>query len=731
MDENQLISNPPEDQINQENLIQEEPSELKASVEAIISSDDDPVTDVEISGEVTTSSLPADEPAAAPKAADVLPEKPKRRPGRPKKTAPPAEIIVAADIISEIAPPSEAKDQPSVPSPSPMVEQDAIVHLTPVESGEIKLEIDSDEIEEAEEEIETRVSVENFDDYSKAQLVDLIEETVKESDITKIKTRVALIKVAFLKRNREDKDHKLSEFISAGGVEGDFLPATDPLEERFNAAFEKYRQNKSIFNEELERIKHANFETKKKILEELKELINSEETLKKTYDEFKSLQDQWKQIGLVPKNEVNNLWQSYHFLVEKFFDKVKINKELKDLDLKKNLEYKIRLCEKAEELLLEPSINKSFKELQQLHEDWKEVGPVAQDKKDEIWERFRSVTEKINERRREYYQELQQDLENNYNTKLVLCDKAEQLIAIPNESVSDWQNNTEQINELFRIWRSVGPAPKKYNDKVWERFKSAIDMFFSSKKEYFGKVKEQQINNYNLKLDLCVQAEALKNSTDWRQTTQDFIALQKDWRNIGPVPRKHSNKIWRRFRAACDEFFSKKAEYFSNIQKHEEENLHLKEDLVKRVQEAQFTGDKNEDLRIIKEMQREWMDIGHVPMKDKDRLQNEFRSAINKQLDKLKINAVEISALNYKSRYESLRNAPDSQHMLSKERNILINKITRLKEDIGLWENNIGFLAQSKNAVLLKNEFEKKINSAKQEVIILATKLRILNGQKT
>jgi hypothetical protein len=269
------------------------------------------------------------------------------------------------------------------------------------------------------------------------------------------------------------------------------------------------------------------------------------------------------------------------------------------------------------------------------------------------------------------------------------------------------------------------------NDKIWERFKASLDAYFGEKKEYFGKVKDQQIHNYNLKLDLCVQAEALKNNTDWRKTTQDLIQLQKEWKEIGPVPRKHANRIWKRFRAACDEFFTRKANYFSSIQKQEEENLQLKEDLIKKVQEYDLTGNKNEDLQLIKEMQREWMEIGHVPLRDKDRLQNDFRAAINKHLDKLKVDAMEISTLSFKAHYESVRDVPDANRILSKERGTLINKLSKLKEDISLWENNIGFLADSKNAQLLKKEFEKKIDNAKKELAILEAKIRILSGQRS
>ncbi|HNS47877.1 MAG TPA: DUF349 domain-containing protein, partial [Bacteroidales bacterium] len=387
--------------------------------------------------------------------------------------------------------------------------------------------------------------------------------------------------------------------------------------------------------------------------------------------------------------------------------------------------------EKTEELLLETSILRSFKQLQKYHEEWKEIGPVAQDKKDEIWERFKTATDKINDRRREHYRKLQDEQEQNYATKLALCEKAEQIVTIRNNSLTDWQSTTQEISELLKIWKSIGPASKKINDKIWERFKSSLDAYFTEKKEYFGKVKDQQIHNFNLKLDLCVQAEALKNNTDWRKTTQDLIQLQKEWREIGPVPRKHSNRIWKRFRTACDEFFARKANYFSSIQKQEEENLQLKLSLIKKVQDYELMGNKSEDLQVIKEMQREWMEIGHVPLKEKDGLQNDFRAAINKHLDKLKVDAMEINTLSFKAHYESVRDVPDANRILGKERGTLVNKLSKLKEDIALWENNIGFLADSVNAQILKKEFEKKIENAKKEKAILEAKIRILNGQRS
>lgn len=595
--------------------------------------------------------------------------------------------------------------------------------------AETKAEAHHDEDDEDEDDhLEEEHSEEKFDELSREQLVEILEETVKETDISKIKTRVALIKVSFLKNTKEEQHDEIEQSLSEDNNKEQAIE-TDPLEERFNLAFSIYKQNKVRFNEELEKTKLTNLEAKKEILEELKELINSEETLKKTYDHFRELQERWKEVGMVPRSEVNNLWQSYHFLVEKFFDMVKINKELRDLDLKKNLESKIELCEKAEELLIETSIIKSFKELQKLHETWKDMGPVPADKKDEIWDRFKAATDKINERRREHYLSLAEQQKGNFEAKSVLCEKADEILARENTNMKDWQENTNEMNELFKVWRTIGPAPKKENDEIWARFKSSLNTFFENRKEYFNEVKGQQLDNYNLKLDLCTQAEAMQDNTDWKKTTDELIRLQKEWRKIGPVPRKFSDKIWKRFRAANDHFFNLKAQYYSNIHEHEAKNLEDKKALIEQVKKQEFGDDKNENLNLIKDFQRKWMDIGHVPIKEKEKLQNEFRKAIDIQLEKLKISAMEISTMNFKSKVESMKDDPNARKVIGRERNFLLNKINKLKEDINLWENNLGFLANSKKADVLKMEFNKKIDKAKQDLKVMEAKLKYLNTQ--
>jgi len=592
-----------------------------------------------------------------------------------------------------------------------------------------KQDQDTDESEEEEEDLEEEESgepAEKFDELPREKLVELLEETVKEQDVQKIKTRVALIKVAFLKQTRREEQEQYEQFLKEGGEKDSYAPPADALLEKFDQAFDIYRKNKIRFNEEQEVLKLRNLDAKKQILEELKELINSEESLKKTYDQFKELQQRWKEAGLVPSGEIHNLWQSYHFLVEKFFDKVKISRELRDLDLKKNLEMKMELCEKAEELLLETSIVKSFKQLQKYHEEWKEIGPVPADKRDEIWERFKTATDKINERRREYYVNISQQQEQNLLAKSALCDQAEELIAGELKSIKEWQNKTKEINELFNVWKTIGPAPKKDNDAIWERFKTCLNTFFSNKKEFFNQLKHEQINNYNLKLDIVKQAEAMKDSTDWKDTTHELIRLQKEWKEIGPVPRKYSDKIWKRFRAACDEFFNNKSAYFSNIGDREKENLQKKEELVKKVIDFKFSNDKNENLETIKEFQREWTEIGHVPIKEKDKIHQAFREAINARLDDLNIDPVEVRTIDYQARIENMKENPNSNKAIRREMGFIAGKISKLREEINLWENNIGFLAHSKRADLLKVEFEKKINKAKEELALSEAKYRYL-----
>ncbi|MBR5781861.1 MAG: DUF349 domain-containing protein [Bacteroidales bacterium] len=594
-----------------------------------------------------------------------------------------------------------------------------------VEEELVNLDIMTDDDDENEE-VETDY---DFSNCNKLELIEILEETVQDADVVKIKDKVVALKSNFLRICKEERDKEMEQFILDGGDAESYEHVEDPLEIRFKAAFGIFRNNKLKYNEALEEQKVVNLQQKSAILEELKQLINSEETLKKTYDEFRNLQDRWKEIGQVPATEITNLWNNYHFLVEKFYDKVKINRELRDLDLKKNLEAKIELCEKTEELLLEKSVTKAFKLLQKYHDEWKEIGPVPQEKKDEIWERFKNTTDKINQVRREHYSKIQEEQQGNYDAKAAICEKIEELLNDSINSIGAWQKKSNDVNELFKIWKTIGPAQKKLNDEIWARFKGSMDAFFSNKKEFFSRLKEQQLENYNRKLQLCVEAEALADSKEWKKATDRIKKLQEEWKKIGPVPKRHSDKIWKRFRSACDAFFTSKSEHFSGIKGVEEENLRLKRELLERIKAYEIKKERSENMEAIKAFQREWMAIGYVPMKYKDATQDEYRKSIDALFDKMKLNENEISTAQYRNMVEGMKDDPESRDKVRKERNILTNKITKLREEISVLENNIGFFSGSKQSEIMRAEYEKKINRAKNDVKVLEAKLKILNEQ--
>lgn len=593
-----------------------------------------------------------------------------------------------------------------------------------------KDEEQEEELDLANDNMETEEEVDfDFSSLNKLQLVELLEETVQDNEIVKIKDKVTAIKVNFLRLNKEDRDRELEQFILDGGDAESYEHTDDPLEVRFKAAFNIYKNNKAKYNELLEQQKLENLKQKNAILEELKQLIYSEETLKKTYDDFRALQDKWKEIGQVPANEISNIWNSYHFLVEKFYDKVKINRELRDLDLRKNLEAKIALCEKAEELLLEKSLTKSFKLLQKYHDEWKEIGPVPQEKRDEIWERFKSTTDKINQIRRDHYAKIEEEQKANYDAKVAICEKMEEIVNEPINSINAYQKKSNEVNELFKLWKQVGPIHKKQSDEIWNRFKGSMNSFFDSKKEFFSKLKVQQMENYNKKLQICVEVENLVDSTEWKKTTDYIKKLQEEWKNIGPVPKRHSDKIWKRFRTACDAFFKNKSEHFSSIKGKEDDNLKAKQQVIENIKAYELKKDRNENMEAIRGFQREWMSIGHVPMKMKDALQKEYRDLIDGLFDKMRTNDNELSTTEFRNMVNGMKDDPGSRDKIRRERINLQSKIQKLRDEIATLENNIGFFAASKQSDLLKAEYEKKIAKIKNDVKVLEAKMKILNEQ--
>ena len=338
--------------------------------------------------------------------------------------------------------------------------------------------------------------------------------------------------------------------------------------------------------EEQEAQKQRNLVAKQQILEELRTLIDKdEETLKQTYDEFNSIQEKWKGIGEVPREQMNDLWQNYHFLIEQFFNKVKINKELRMLDLKRNLEQKIQLCERAEELIVETSVVKAFKALQYLRAQWKEIGPVPSEQNEETWQRFNNAANQIDERRREYYDQRKDELEQNLLAKQALIEKAEELTREQPQSAKQWNDATEALDELLKLWKSIGPVPREQNEEVWGKFKGIIDKHYADKKLYFAQMRDEQSENYSKKVDLCLRAEAIAKREDWKNATEELLQLQEEWKSVGSAGYKQGDKVWKRFRRACDEFFSKKGEYYKRLRSSESENLAQKNAIIEEMKE--------------------------------------------------------------------------------------------------------------------------------------------------
>ena len=510
-------------------------------------------------------------------------------------------------------------------------------------------------------------------------------------------------------------------------VEGEIASEETVNEEHTDEDDKKTHAEKRRLREEEERIKQENLKLKLAALDDLRKLIESEESLKTTYDEFKKLQEKWREIGAVPKNEVNNLWQNYHFLVEKFFDKVKINKDLRDLDLKKNLEAKIELCEKAEELLLEPSINKSFKLLQEYHDKWKEIGPVLLEKKDEIWERFKTASDSINQKRRELYEAQQANAEQNYLAKQALLERVKELLERPMESINQWNKANDEVNEILNLWKKIGRAVATKNEEIWSDFKELLNAFFERKRLFFSQIKDVQLENLNRKIELCIQAEAIAAQDNFKNATKEILALQDEWKTIGPTAKKHTEKVWKRFRTACDNFFEKKNSFFSESRMQEKENLKLKEELIDEVKSATFVNaEKTQQLQAIKDFQKRWTNIGHVPLREKDRLYNEFRQAINTLMESLNIMPGELRASTFASKFSNIQHPEDADSLSNKDVYSLQNKITKMREEILLWENNLGFFSKSKNADILKKEVEEKVLRAKQELALLEAKMKII-----
>lgn len=567
----------------------------------------------------------------------------------------------------------------------------------------------------------------DYSGYSKQELIETLELIIDNRPAAEIKDDVERIKTCFYKKTRLEADERKNKFLEGGGKIEDYKQWVDPLDYKLKSLLEKYREKKNDYNKVQEAEKYENLKKKYEIIDKIKDLVNREESINKTFQEFRALQNEWHSIGVVPQSSLKDLWENYHHSVEVFYDYIKINKELRDLDLKKNLEAKISLCEKAEELMLEPNPVQAFRELQELHNSWREIGPVPQESKNEIWERFKEATAQINRRHHEYFEKQKDEQRKNLEAKIAICEEVEAINLLEIKSFREFEEKSDKIVALQKMWRTIGFAPKRQNNRVYQRFREACDAFFEKKRNFYTDNKETQLTNLQLKTELCIQAEALQESTDWKTTSDTLIKLQKEWKEIGPVPRKQSDKIWKRFRKACDHFFNRKAEFFANLDNSYEDNLKAKLAIIEELENFNAGNDVQAAFERLKELQRRWTEIGFVPFNRKEEITNRYRNALNKEFDKLKIGDEDKSLLKYKTKLDNLKANPKASKKLRNEREKFYAKIKQLENDIVLWENNIGFFAKSSNADTMIKEVEEKIENAKKMIKTLEEKVKMID----
>ncbi|MBC8004198.1 MAG: DUF349 domain-containing protein [Verrucomicrobia bacterium] len=623
------------------------------------------------------------------------------------------ETPVAEEVVNKETPASEHADIPSI---------EELIGITD--------DIDADVHEDDVEEENKKIKLADYANLNETELLNSLRELLKNPDIDAIKDDIDGIKIYFFRIYRAKIEAQKAAFAEAGGDMAEFKAESDPFELELRILLKQYQDQRNEHNKKIDEIKEINLQKKYEIIDEIKALINNKESINRTFHEFRELQNRWREIGLVPQAKLKDLWETYHHHVENFYDFIKINKELRDLDLKKNLEIKMEICEKTEELLVEPSIIKAFNILQKYHEQWREVGPVPRDKKDELWERFKAATSIINKKHQDYFEGRKSDQKKNLDAKIALCEKVEEIANTPVENHREWEEKSKELIELQKIWRTIGFAPKKENNKIYERFRTASDSFFDHKREFYNQNKEEQINNLQLKTDLCVQAEALKDSTDWKKTADEFINIQKAWKEIGPVPRKYSDVIWKRFRAACDYFFESKAKHFSSIDGEQGENLRKKRELLEEVKRFSLSGDDSADLDKLKEFQRTFTEIGHVPFKDKDAIQNEFRDVINRHFDSLRIDEKRRNLMKFKNKVAGNTSTGKGQNKNRFEREKYMTKLKQMESDLALLDNNIGFFANTKNAEALIGDVNQKIANTKEKIEFLKEKIRIMDAME-
>ena len=706
----------------------------------------DAAEDVQTVTSEVTSEVPETEASAAAEAEPVVetpaaeePETEKSVAGTPAAEVPVAEAPAAEEPVAEpeaaprakrarIKPVAEAVETESgeeaVPAGAEVDFADEEAALAAQDAG---LELEGETAEEAAADQlaqEAPSAEDKFAGKGKEELVALFMRMLEEQPVQSIRRDVEALKIAFYRIRRAEVEAARRRFVEEGGAEEDFAPSVDGAEIQLKEQFKEYRRRRDAFIANLEAEKEANLKVKQAIIEELKELVNSDETLNHTFNKFRELQQRWKDTGIVPQQHVKDLWETYNLHVENFYSFIKINKELRDLDLKKNYEQKVALCEQAEALLLEPSIVEAFHKLQKLHDEWRETGPVANEYKEALWERFKAASSRINKQHQEHFEALKAEQVKNLGLKTELCVATEELAAQPLTTRKEWNRASDRLLEIQKTWKTIGFAPKKDNNRIYERFRTACDRFFEAKRQFYAGVKAEMEHNLQLKLELCEAAESLSGSEEWKKATDELIALQARWKQIGAVARRHSDAVWKRFRAACDKFFERKSAHFASVDGEHEENLRRKLALLDEMEAADV---KAGGYEVIRDFQRRWGEIGFVPIKQKDAVQKRYKAAVDALFSVLRGSERDRSMDRFREKVSTLKASGDRR--LRSERERLYNKVRQLEQEIALLENNIGFFAKSKNAEALVADVRAKIDRARGEMAAAIEKVKLIDRQ--
>ena len=608
----------------------------------------------------------------------------------------------------------------------------APIEEQPVEVKEEAVETPAAPVADTENETanETENEKTDFSNQGLKEIVDTFKGLIDGENMQQLYKHAEALKAAFYKNLRKEKiasglEQPAAEATAEAPAEAPAEEAAEEpetvsvnpfaeIERGFKDLYSQYKAKRAVYTQELEKAKEENYQAKLAVIEDLKALVEASEDLNQTFPRFREIQNRWRAIGPVPQAKVKDLYDTYQHYVEKFYDYVKINKEFRDLDFKKNLEAKENLCEKAEGLAEEEDVVGAFRTLQKLHEQWKELGPVSKEFRESIWERFRAATAVINKKHQAFFESQKGNQKENLEAKTALCEKVEAIAQTEVKDSTDWNALTKEIENIQKEWKKIGFASKKDNQKVYDRFRAACDDFFAKKREFYSEFKNQMQDNLTQKLDLCEQAEALKDSEDWKKTSEAFIELQKKWKEIGPVSRKKSEQVWKRFRAACDAFFDNRDKHFGSMNSEQTENLQKKRDLIDEIRAFEVEG-KEEAREALHEFQERWNAIGFVPFKEKTRIQEAFRKAVNEKFGEF--------------RETGSRFAGKAERTVRSERDRLVQKFMKKEQEIATWENNMGFFSASKNADALLAELNKKIDIAKQELAQLEEEIKEFDRQ--